>query len=103
ATVTDVLTRTRIIGERGAEAQACWLAATTHAAREDDLAAGEAMIETASAIAAELDLLPLLAHCHLTRADLYRRQGMQAETDAYRDRGEKLLGQLSMKAWFTPP
>jgi class 3 adenylate cyclase/tetratricopeptide (TPR) repeat protein len=99
-TLSDLLQRTRSLGERGAEAHACWLAATIHAARADNPEAGEAMIEAASAICGELDLLPLLAHCHLTRADLRRRQGMQAEADAYRDRGEKLLGQLGMKPWF---
>jgi len=78
------------------------LAATIHAARADDLEAGETMIESASAISAQLDLLPLLAHCHLTRADLYGRQGLQAEANKFRDRGEKLLGQLGMKPWFPP-
>jgi hypothetical protein len=60
------------------------------------------MIEGASAISSELNLLPLLAHCDLTRADLYGQQGLQAEANDFRDRGEKLLGQLGMKPWFLP-
>ena len=101
-TLTDLLERTRRLGERAAEAHACWLAATIHAARADDLEAGERMIESASAISSELDLSPLLAHCHLTRADLCDRQGLRAEANEFRNRGEKLLGQLSMKPWFPP-
>ena len=99
--VTDLLRRTRSLGERGAEAHASWLAATIHAVRGADLEAGVELIEAAAVIACELDLLPLLAHCHLGRADLYRRRGLQAEADVYQDRGEKLLDQLAMKPWFT--
>jgi class 3 adenylate cyclase/tetratricopeptide (TPR) repeat protein len=102
-TVTDLLRRTRSLGERGAEAHTCWLGATIHAVRAVDLEAGVALIETATTIAEELDLLPLLAHCHLARANLYRRRGLQAEADGYQDRGEKLLDQLGMMPWFTPP
>ena len=60
------------------------------------------MIASASAISAELDLLPLLAHCHLTRADLYGRQGLQAEANKFRRSWRELLGQLGMKPWFPP-
>jgi tetratricopeptide (TPR) repeat protein len=101
-TLTDLLERTRRLGERAAEAHACWLAATIHAARADDLEAGERMIESPSAISSELGLLPLLAHCHLARADLFGRQGLQAEANEFRDRGGKLLSQLCMKPWFPP-
>jgi class 3 adenylate cyclase/tetratricopeptide (TPR) repeat protein len=103
STVTDLLRRTRCLGERGAEAHVCWLAATIHAVRAVNLEAGVELIEAATTIAGELDLQPLLAHCHLTRADLYRRRGLQAEADTYQDRGEKLLGRLGMKPWFAPP
>jgi class 3 adenylate cyclase/tetratricopeptide (TPR) repeat protein len=100
--VTDLIRRTRENGERGAEAHACWLAAAIHT-QAADRAAGEAMIETAATIANELELLPLLAHCHLTRADLQRRAGLKTEAATSQDRGEKLLEQLGMKRWFTPP
>jgi tetratricopeptide (TPR) repeat protein len=102
-TVIDLVRRTKSLGERGAEAHACWLAAAIHASQAADFAAGEAMIETATSIANELELLPLLAHCHLTRADVQRRAGLQTEAEMFRDRGEKLLAQLGMKRWFTPP
>ena len=100
--VADLIRRTRDNGERGAEAHACWLAAAVHATQAADLAAGEAMIETATSIADELQLLPLLAHCHLTRAGQQRRAGLKAEAETSEDRGEKLLEQLGMKRWFTP-
>jgi class 3 adenylate cyclase/tetratricopeptide (TPR) repeat protein len=102
-TVIDLVRRTRSLGERGAEAHACWLAAAIHASQAADLAAGEAMIEAATSIANELELLPLLAHCHLTRADLQHRAGLQTEAETSRDRGEKLLAQVGVKRWFTPP
>lgn len=102
-TANELTERARRLGERGAEAHACWLAAVIHAAQAVDLAAGEAAIETATRIATDLELRPLLAHCYLTGADLQRRSGLQAQAVSLQDRGEKLLGQLGMKRWFAAP
>lgn len=100
ATVTDLLQRTRRFGERGAEAHACWIGATIYSIQDKDLATAMELIDNATTIAAELELLPLLAHCHLTRANLCQRQGLQAEADACRERGDKLIEELGMKPWF---
>jgi hypothetical protein len=51
-------------------------------------------------IATELGLQPLLAHCHLGFGDLYERRGSSPEASAHRDRGQRLLRELGMKAWF---
>jgi tetratricopeptide (TPR) repeat protein len=99
-TVTDALQRIRAREERGAEAHACWLAAIIHAVRAIDLDAATGMLETATRIASELNLLPLLAHCHLGFADLHKRRGFHLEANTYRDRAKSLLNELGMKPWF---
>jgi class 3 adenylate cyclase/tetratricopeptide (TPR) repeat protein len=96
----QALQRTRAHEERGAEAHACWLLATIHSARAIDLDAATGLFETATAIATELGLLPLLAHCHLGFGDLYERRGLQPEAGALRERGQSLLNQMGMKRWF---
>jgi class 3 adenylate cyclase/tetratricopeptide (TPR) repeat protein len=97
---TQAVERTRAHEERGAEAHACWLLATIHSARAVDLDAATGMFETATAIASELGLLPLLAHCHLGFGDLRERQALRPEATELRDRGQRLLDQLGMKPWF---
>jgi class 3 adenylate cyclase/tetratricopeptide (TPR) repeat protein len=100
AVVTQALQRTRMHQERGVEAHACWLLATIHIVRSTDLEAAAGLLETATQIATELGLLPLLAHCHLGFASLHQRQGVQLEAAAFRDRGQSLLDKLGMKPWF---
>jgi class 3 adenylate cyclase/tetratricopeptide (TPR) repeat protein len=99
-TVTEALQRMRAREERGAEAHACWLAGIIHAVRAVDLEAATGMLETATRIATELNLLPLLTHCHLGFADLHQRQGLHLEANTYRDRAQSLLNELGMKPWF---
>jgi len=97
---TDAVQRTRAREERGAEAHACWLLGTIHSARGTDLDSAAAMFETATALATELGLLPLLAHCHLGSGDLEERRGLRKEASELRDRGQRMLNQLGMKRWF---
>jgi hypothetical protein len=58
------------------------------------------MFETATAIATELGLLPLLAHCHLGSGDLNERRGLRKEASELRDRGQRVLDQLGMTRWL---
>ena len=97
---TEAVQRTKAHEERGAEAHACWLLATIPTARAVDLDAGAAMFETATAMATELGLLPLVAHCHDGFAGLRERQGLSPEAAGLRDSGQHLLDQLGMKPWF---
>jgi tetratricopeptide (TPR) repeat protein len=97
---TEALQRTKAHEERGAEAHACWLLATIQTARAVDLDAGAAMFETATAMATELGLLPLMAHCHDGFAGLRERQGLSPEAAGLRDSGQHLLDQLGMKPWL---
>jgi hypothetical protein len=100
ATATQLLQRARACDERGAEAHACWLLGTIHTARAVELETAAGMFDTATAIASELGLLPLLAHCHLGFAELQERRGLQTEAAELADRGRRLLDQLGMKRWF---
>jgi class 3 adenylate cyclase/tetratricopeptide (TPR) repeat protein len=97
---TQAVERTRTHEERGAEAHACWLLGTIHSVRAIELDAAADMFETATAIATELGLLPLLAHCQLGLADLHEQRGQLPEASELRDRGERLLDDLGMKPWF---
>jgi tetratricopeptide (TPR) repeat protein len=97
---TQAVERTRTHAERGAEAHACWLLATIHSARAIDLDAAAGMFETSTALASELGLLPLLAHCHLGFGDLRERQGLRPDAIELRYRGQDLLDQMGMKRWF---
>jgi class 3 adenylate cyclase/tetratricopeptide (TPR) repeat protein len=100
ATATDVVQRTRDFEERGAEAHACWLAAHVHSARGVDFEAAGTLLEKATGIATELNLRPLLAHCHLGYADFYRRQNREADAGISHDRGRRMLDELGIKAWL---
>jgi class 3 adenylate cyclase/tetratricopeptide (TPR) repeat protein len=100
--VTQALQRTRTYQERGAEAHACWLLATIQTVQASDLDAAAGLLATATEMATELGLLPLLAHCHFGFANLYKRRDDQPEAAAYQDRGQKLLNELGMKSWFNP-
>jgi class 3 adenylate cyclase/tetratricopeptide (TPR) repeat protein len=97
---TEAVQRTRTHEERGAEAHACWLLATIHSARAIDLDAASEMFGTAIAIATELGLLPLLAHCQLGFGELQKRRGLLQEATELREHGQQLLDQLGMKPWF---
>jgi class 3 adenylate cyclase/tetratricopeptide (TPR) repeat protein len=99
-TVNGALDRTRKLEERGAEGYACWLRGTIDTVRARDLEDAQSMFETATDIATQLNLRPLMAHCHLGFADLYQRQGLQSEAATSRERGQGLLDELGMKRWF---
>jgi class 3 adenylate cyclase/tetratricopeptide (TPR) repeat protein len=101
--IGGVLQRARSIGERSSEAHACWLGATIQTVRASDLDAAAGLLGSATAIATELDLQPLLAHCHLANADLCHRRGLQSEAGPHRERGQLLMDQLGMKPWFKAP
>jgi len=96
----EAVERTRIHGERGAEAYACWVMGAIQNARASDLETAADMLRAAASVAAELGLDPLLAHCQLGLGDLYERLGSVPEAHAQRERGQNLLRELSMKTWF---
>jgi class 3 adenylate cyclase/tetratricopeptide (TPR) repeat protein len=100
ASVNETVDRTRKLEERAAEGYACWLRGTIDSVHASDLDDAENMFEIATDIATQLNLRPLVAHCHLGFADLYQRRGLQPEAAACRERGQGLLDELGMKRWF---
>jgi hypothetical protein len=75
------LTLARRRGERGHEAWALRLLGEI-ATHQSDVATAERQYAAAMALASELEMRPLLAHCHLGLATLHRRTGKQSEADA---------------------
>ena len=100
ATATQAVQRARMQEERGAEAHALWLLATIHSARASDLEAAIGMFQAAIAIATELHLKPLLAHCHLGLAALHERRDCRPEAHDHRETGQRLLDTLGMTPWI---
>ena len=88
-----VLARER--GERGHEAWAHLLLGETASRRDcPDVSAAEAHCATATALAAELGMRPLVAHCHFCLGKLYRRaddprapEGLTTAMNLFRDIG----------------
>ena len=100
AIATQAVQRTRAHEERGTEAYACWLTGTIHNACSEGFEPAAEMFQAATAIATELRLQPLLAHCQLGLADLYERRGSSTEANSHREHGHLLLRELGMKPWF---
>jgi class 3 adenylate cyclase/tetratricopeptide (TPR) repeat protein len=100
AFATQAVERTRSHGERSTEAYACWLLATIHSTHAIDLELAAGMFKSATTIASKLGLRPLLAHCQLGLGDLYLRLGSPTDASAHRGRGQRLLKELGIKAWF---
>ena len=102
--------------ERGHEAYALHLLGEVVARRTPgDASAAEAAFRQASALAEELSMRPLLAHCHVSRARLECRAGraasarplFDAATAAFRDLRDALLaragGGRGRRASLTSP
>jgi class 3 adenylate cyclase/tetratricopeptide (TPR) repeat protein len=100
AFATQAVERTRSHGERSTEAYACWLLATIQSTHALDLELAAGMFKSATTIASKLGLRPLLAHCQLGLGDLYLRLGLPTDASAHRGRGQRLLKELGIKAWF---
>jgi class 3 adenylate cyclase/tetratricopeptide (TPR) repeat protein len=100
ATADRALKRATTAEERGAEAYACWVLGMALAAGPGRLAQAEERFMTATGIATQLGLRPLLAHCDLGLGDLYQRQGEGAKARDHSERGLRLLEVLLMKPWI---
>lgn len=97
---TEAVQFSRKHAERSAEAYACWLLALIHNASGGDPEVAAGTLQTAAAIANELGLKPLVAHCHLGFGELCDRQGNRQEAGTHRECGQHLLDALGMKPWF---
>ncbi|HSR71811.1 MAG TPA: hypothetical protein VLL72_05460 [Kiloniellales bacterium] len=88
-------------GFRGIEARAKALLGEIAAEREPPAAAqAMAQLESARTLAQELDMRPLVAHCHAALGRLLRRLGRHDEADGHRTAAMDLYRELGMDSWL---
>jgi tetratricopeptide (TPR) repeat protein len=88
-------------GERGYEAWALRLLGeiASHPEHADAVAA-ESHYGAAMALASELEMRPLVAHCHLGLGRLSRRQGDAARAREHLATATAMYGEMSMGLWL---
>jgi len=95
------LTLTRERGERGNEALALrLLGEVVSQADQPDMATAEAQYGAAMALATELGMRPLAAHCHLGLGNLYRRTGDQAKAHEHLTTATTMYREMGMAFWL---
>ena len=86
--------------ERGHEAWAHWLLGEVVSNRDcPDMAAAETHYATSTALASELGMRPLVAHCHFSLGTLYRRTGDRRATE-HLTTAMSLFNEMGMRFWF---
>ena len=94
-----VLARER--GERGHEAWAHHLLGETASHRDcPDVAAAEAHYATSTALASELGMRPLVAHCRFSLGKLHRRAGDRRAAKEHLTTAMSLFREMGMRFWF---
>jgi hypothetical protein len=99
--VEDAIALARRHGERGNEAEALRIlgeCATAGAAAEG--ATARVSLEHALALAAELEMRPLVAHCHLGLGKLYRRACKRQEAHEHLTTATTMYRQMDMRFWL---
>ena len=89
---------TRRLGARGSEAHALCLAgdvASTGGAEDADGYYREAL-----ALAGELGMRPLVAHCHLGLGKLYRRTGKEDQAREHLTTATTMYREMDMRFWL---
>ena len=87
-------------GERGHEAWAHRLLGETASHRDSpDVAAAEAHYATSTALALELGMRPLVAHCHFSLGKLHGRAGERRATE-HLTTAMSLFHEMGMRFWF---
>jgi tetratricopeptide (TPR) repeat protein len=86
--------------ERSVEAYASWLLALIRHSHDPEDGDAIGMLQTATQLATELSLNPLLAHCYLWFGEVYEARGDRPQAIENRERGQNLLEKLGMKPWF---
>jgi tetratricopeptide (TPR) repeat protein len=95
------LTLARERGERGHEAWALRLLGDviTHQARPD-VATAAAHYDAALSLASELEMRPLVAHCHHGLGWLYRRVGNPGQAEEHLTTATAMYGEMGMTHWL---
>jgi tetratricopeptide (TPR) repeat protein len=95
------LTLTRTHGERGYQAHTLRLLGDIHAQRQPpDVAPAETHHREALALAEELSMRPLVAHCHLSLGTLYARTGQREQARAALTTALDLYRAMDMTFWL---
>ena len=94
----EALALTRRQGARASEASAlCLLGDIASAAGADD---AEGSYREALALAGELGMCPLVAHCHLGLGKLYRRTGQREQAQEHLTTATTMYREMGMTYWL---
>jgi tetratricopeptide (TPR) repeat protein len=101
AVARDALDRTRRFKQRGFEVRALRLLAEI-AAHDDppDIEPTADHYRQAAALADELGMRPLVAHCHLGLGKLYRRTGNRAQAQEHLSTATTMYREMGMTYWL---
>jgi tetratricopeptide (TPR) repeat protein len=100
-TVHQALHLARETGQRGCEAYALCLFGDIASHEEPvNRAAAETSYSQASALAEELSMRPLLAHCHLGLGKLYRRTGKREQGQEHLTSATTMYREMEMQFWL---
>ena len=99
-TADQVLELAREREERGFEAWALRLQAEIAATATPIGEVAETRYREAMALATELGMRPLVAHCHLGRGKLYRRTGEQVKADEHLTTAATMYREMDMGFWL---
>jgi class 3 adenylate cyclase/tetratricopeptide (TPR) repeat protein len=101
AAASRALALTRDRGERGFEAWALRLLGDIAARRDPpEIDQAETHYRDAWALAHELEMRPLLAHCHLGLGKLYRRTGDPAKSEEHLTTATAMYREMGMSFWL---
>jgi class 3 adenylate cyclase/tetratricopeptide (TPR) repeat protein len=102
AIAVEVLRLVRERGLRGREAHALRLLAEIAAHTDPlEIEAAHTRYDEALALATELGMRPLVAHCHLGLGNLHRRTGDRAQYQAHLTNAVTLYREMGMGLWLT--
>jgi hypothetical protein len=88
-------------GARGGEARACWLLGEIAAQRDPpDCEHADSHYRQALALAEELGMRPLAAHCHIGLGALYRKLGQEEQARAEATMAAEMYRSMEMPFWL---
>jgi tetratricopeptide (TPR) repeat protein len=101
ARTAEALSFARAHHERAYEATALRLLGEIHAHLDSAvIESAEDCYQRAFALASELDMRPLMAHCHLGLGKLYRRTGKRQEAQEHLTTATTMYREMDMRFWL---
>jgi class 3 adenylate cyclase/tetratricopeptide (TPR) repeat protein len=100
ARAAEALSFARTHHERAYEATALRLLGETHTQRDSPVESAEECYQQALTLASELDMRPLVAHCHLGLGKLYRRTGKLEPAREYLTTAATMYREMEMTYWL---